>query len=114
MADEIGPVDGPRRDYNPPITPANSGSTGFGPDSKSSSGTRPVSERLFPESTGLTGPSRESSFDRTYDTPMHEDGDFLGAGQIPVSPVSPINPIGLGHSDSTAKRRMSDQPRSPN
>jgi hypothetical protein len=114
MAEDIAPVDGPRRDYNPPVNPENSGSTGFGSDSKRSSESRPLSERLFPESTGFSGTSRDSSFDRPVDTPGTQQDGQQGCGQVPVSPIhgSPTTPggVGVAHSDSMVKRRMSGQP----
>ena len=88
MADEVGPVDGPRRNfdttsapafedigpvdggrpnYNPPLpqrTPTltlGSASTG---DSNTFGLPRRQSERLFPDSTGFSAQSRDSSFDR--------------------------------------------------
>lgn len=52
MAEEIGPLDGPRRDYNPPMDSPSSlagTSDSFASDSKTGGLRRHISERLFPQ-----------------------------------------------------------------
>ncbi|KAK5051534.1 hypothetical protein LTR84_003186 [Exophiala bonariae] len=58
IADEVAPVDGPRRDYNLPPS-ANAEGPAFNPDSKSGLSRR-VSERLF-ASNAPSGPFRSAS-----------------------------------------------------
>lgn len=101
MAEDIDPVDGPRREYNsqstynqpgmptleeigpvdgrrPDDTPSglSAGTSTFSSDRKSSGLGRRVSERLFPGSTGFSGHSRDSSIEReeAVNTPGTEDG----------------------------------------
>ena len=80
MADDIGPLDGPRRDYNPPIDPPTSpGGTSnlFTGDSKSGGLRRHVSERLFPQNAprrpGAAEPMRESNMQFPMTVPEDED-----------------------------------------
>ena len=83
MAEEIGPVDGPRRDYSVPSEPdrrVNRASTGFNNESKSSGLARHPSERLFPQN-GIQSHSRASSY----------AASSSGDGQVPISP--PVSPI---------------------
>ncbi|EXJ83616.1 hypothetical protein A1O1_07239 [Capronia coronata CBS 617.96] len=60
MADEIAPVDGPRRDYQVPSQPQGQ-QNAFNPDSKQAGLGRRVSERLFPNNEPATPPSRAVS-----------------------------------------------------
>ncbi len=83
MADEVGPVDGPRRDYNIPTEPnrpVTRASTGFNDESKGSGLARQPSERLFPQN-GIQSHSRASSY----------AASATGDGQVPISPI--ISPI---------------------
>lgn len=76
MADEIGPVDGPRRDYNVPILPERRQSS-LNDESKGSGLSRKPSERLFAQND-VQSPSSSSSADQSC---------VGGSGQGPVSPI---------------------------
>lgn len=93
MADEIAPVDGPRRDYATP-NPAGRTNTGFGDDVKTAGGNRLDSERLFPDS-GFGNSSRASSFENYAESPMAPI-DQHGSGQVPLEPTRTNTSIGEG------------------
>lgn len=83
MAEEIGPLDGPRRDYNPPIDPPTSPggtSNAFAGDSKAGGLRRHVSERLFsqnaPRRPDEPEPLRESHLHNSMTLP--DDGETTG------------------------------------
>ena len=71
MAEDIAPVDGPRRDYS---VPEGEQQPAFNPDSKSGLGRR-VSERLFSQNAPK-GPSARVSASQT--SPVQEDNDEEG------------------------------------
>ena len=74
MADEIGPVDGPRRDYNIPNQPERRQNS-LNDESKGSGLSRRPSERLFSQNS-VQSPSRNFS----------SDSSTFGGGQVPMSP----------------------------
>jgi hypothetical protein len=76
MADEIGPVDGPRRDYNIP-SQAERRQNSLNDESKGSGLNRKPSERLFSQND-VQSPSRTFSSDSSC---------FGGNGQVPSSPI---------------------------
>lgn len=76
MADEIGPVDGPRRDYNIPSQPEQRQNS-LNDESKGSGLSRKPSERLFAQNN-VQSPSRSFSADQSSST---------GNGQVPISPI---------------------------
>lgn len=78
MADEIAPVDGPRRDYNIPSQPEQRQNS-LNDESKGSGLSRRPSERLFAQNN-VQSPNRSLSADQT---------SFDGSGQVPISPVLP-------------------------
>ncbi|EXJ87524.1 hypothetical protein A1O3_04484 [Capronia epimyces CBS 606.96] len=82
MADEIAPVDGPRRDYQVP-TQSGEQQSAFNADSKRTGLGRRVSERLFP-SNGPSGPPT-----RTVSTPSILQAAPLAESGEEVSPSSP-------------------------
>lgn len=85
MADEIGPVDGPRREYNTPDT-ALVGQSGSGADTNSTVGSGDKdTERLFPDS-GPWGHSTDS---------------FIGFSDR--SPDSPVRPQNSGESQESGR-----------
>lgn len=111
MADEIGPVDGPRRDYNIPSQPERRQNS-LNDESKGSGLSRKPSERLFSQND-VQSPSRTFSSDSSY---------FGGNGQVPSSPMlgaveestSPSSAYGERTADDLvgkAPRRI-DDPRS--
>jgi hypothetical protein len=77
MADEIGPVDGPRRDYNIP-SQSERRQNSLNDESKGSGLSRKPSERLFTQNN-VQSPSRSLSADQS---------SFGGNGQAPTSPMS--------------------------
>jgi hypothetical protein len=83
MADEIGPVDGPRRDYNVPSQPERRQNS-LNDESKGSGLSRKPSERLFAQND-VRSPSRSSSADQS---------SVGRSGQVPISPI-------LGASEET-------------
>lgn len=104
MADDVEPIDGPRREYDTPgmpsfedIGPVDGGRPNYNPpppawsptfsgDTKSSGLARRQSERLFPESMVFSSShSRDSSFEREYalQAPRTEDGErAMGASVV--------------------------------
>ena len=76
MADEIGPVDGPRRDYNIPSQPERRQNS-LNDESKGSGLSRKPSERLFAQNN-VQSPSRSFSSNQSF---------FGGSGQVPMSPI---------------------------
>lgn len=110
MADEIAPVDGPRRNYSVPTPPSDGrDDAAFGSDTKPSSGGisglgRRVSERLFPQNgVGMGGRrvhsdyghgprhSRQSSAEDENSRPsgyaqQEREGAGAGAGEPPPPP----------------------------
>jgi hypothetical protein len=76
MADEIGPVDGPRRDYNIPSQPERRQNS-LNDESKGSGLSRKPSERLFSQNN-VRSPSRTFSSDSSYS---------VGSGQAPSPAV---------------------------
>lgn len=97
MADDIGPLDGPRRDYNPPIDPPSSPggtSNSFASDSKSGGLRRNASERLFPQnaprSPNEVEPVRESHLHGSMSIP--EETHVVPAtstAQVDIPPPKP-------------------------
>ncbi len=111
MADEIAPVDGPRRDYSVPTLPDRRDS-GFGVDSKGGTGGgggsgglgRRVSERLFPQNgtgagIGSGRHSRQSS---------SEDDRGGGANAVPALAADPA-----GQGVQGPPQRMARKPTLP-
>lgn len=75
IADEIAPVDGPRRDYQVPSEP-DSQQNAFNPNSKRAGVGRRVSERLFPNNALSTPPTRTVSTPNVLQAaPITENGD---------------------------------------
>lgn len=106
MADEIAPVDGPRREYNIPAAPPRP-ETGFGADSKGGGGIgRRVSERLFPGTGRGHGHSRSDGEADSFDGsgPPARDGTMTtsapGTGQLGRRPTLPPS-----FEESTGERR---------
>lgn len=92
MAEALGPVDGPRREYNPPdAVSGNMSQTGT--DSKGSVGNSKDSERLFPNSGPLNAST--DSFDTYPASPV----DGSSSSKLPGYPSSP-----------TSENRASPQP----
>jgi hypothetical protein len=96
MAEDIGPLDGPRRDYNPPSDPPTSpsgSSNSFASDSKSGGLRRHVSERLFPQNAPRRPdepePMRESNLHNSITVP--EDGEEVekSTGAVEIAPPKP-------------------------
>ncbi|KAJ4697623.1 hypothetical protein HRR87_002123 [Exophiala dermatitidis] len=86
IADEIAPVDGPRRDYHVPSQPE-SEHTALDPDTKRSGLGRRVSERLFPTNGPAPSQNRSVSTPNTLQTtPMPEDDDAGPASSPTVEP----------------------------
>jgi len=77
MAEALGPVDGPRREYNPPDTASRSLSWS-GTDTKASGRTSKNDDRLFPDSERLNASTE--SFDSYSMTPLGSPASpyFLG------------------------------------
>jgi len=73
MAEDIGPVDGPRRDYSVPATPGPE-SPAFNSDSKGNGLTRQMSERLFSPNAS-SGPDRRISMPADIRDAVSEDRD---------------------------------------
>ncbi|OCT50029.1 arrestin [Cladophialophora carrionii] len=84
MAEDIAPVDGPRRDYQVPSEPEVQ-RPAFNPDSKGSGLGRRVSERLFPSSATST-PTRTVSMASSM------QGLTIAEDDNPGSPSSPSSP----------------------
>ena len=97
MAEDIGPLDGPRRDYNPPIDPPNSpggSSSSFAGDTKSSGGLRRhVSERLFPQNAprrpNEPDPMRESNLHNSLTLSEDGEGSRGTTDEIETPPPKP-------------------------
>ena len=75
MADEIGPVDGPRRDYNIPSQPERRQNS-LNDESKGLGLSRKPSERLFAQNDVRS--SSRNSIDQS---------SVGGSGQVPISPI---------------------------
>jgi hypothetical protein len=75
MADEIGPVDGPRRDYNILSQPERRQNS-LNDESKGSGLSRKPSERLFAQND-VRSPFRRST----------DQSSVGGSGQVPISPI---------------------------
>ena len=80
MAEDIGPLDGPRRDYNPPIDPPaspNGTSNSSTTDSKPGGLRRNLSERLFPQNAPRRPDEpelmRESNLHSSMTVPEEDD-----------------------------------------
>ncbi|KAL2222309.1 hypothetical protein M432DRAFT_218375 [Thermoascus aurantiacus ATCC 26904] len=97
IAEELGPVDGPRREYNPPDVPADGRTSGT--DVKSPVGSGKDSERLFPNS----GPSNHSteSLDMLPSTPSDS--------RPSTACVTPAPQRGEAH-PTPAERKSDEQP----
>lgn len=97
IADELGPVDGPRREYNPPDAPADGRTSGT--DVKSPVGSGKDSERVFPNS----GPSNHSteSLDMLPSTPSDS--------RPSTACVTPAPQRGEAH-PTPAERKSDEQP----
>lgn len=97
MAEDIGPLDGPRRDYNPPVDPPNSpggSSSSFASDAKDSGGLRRnVSERLFPQNAprrpNEPEPMRESNL---HDSLTFSEDDEVSRGTTNEVETPPPKP----------------------
>ena len=79
MADDIGPVDGPRRNYSVPDSEQQQ--PAFNPDSKSGLGRR-VSERLF-SSNGPPNPRRTATGFSSTTGPIQEDSNLIDLDEGP-------------------------------
>ncbi len=97
MAEEIAPVDGPRRDYEVPTEPSPQ-RPAFNPDSKVGGLGRRVSERLF-SSSGPSSPKRTVSM--TSDM----QGMSIAEDDTPGSPSSPTSPSDEKFSKMASWRR---------
>jgi hypothetical protein len=97
MAESLGPVDGPRREYNPPDTSANwTGTDGSGPVDTH----KDDDERLFPDSEPLRISTDSTSYS---DSIMFVDGPVT-----PPSQDSPKSPV--GHSSAAQNPAMLEPP----
>ncbi|KIV82525.1 hypothetical protein PV11_04628 [Exophiala sideris] len=83
IADEIAPVDGPRRDYQVPEQPESQVHV-FNTDSKAGKLGRRVSERLFASSTPSAPPRSMSTPNNVHSVPIAEDDDQDISG-LPVN-----------------------------
>lgn len=104
MADDIGPVDGPRRNYDISSTPERRQNS-FSSESKGSGLIRKPSERLFAQNN-VQGPSRTFSADRS---------SFGGNGQVPTSPIldeAEETPPSSAGREQTAEEVFGKAPRS--
>jgi hypothetical protein len=96
MAEDIGPVDGPRRDYNPPVDPPSSPggtSNSFASDSKTGGLRRNVSERLFsqnaPRRPDEPEPTRESHLPSNMPIPESDEGAAKSTAEGEIPPPKP-------------------------
>lgn len=96
MAEDIGPLDGPRRDYNPPSDPPTSpsgNSNSFASDSKTGGLRRHVSERLFsqnaPRRPDEPEPMRESNLHNSMTMPEDIEEPEKKAEGFEISPPKP-------------------------
>ncbi|KIW70308.1 hypothetical protein, variant [Phialophora macrospora] len=87
MAEDIAPVDGPRRDYQVP-SETEAQRPAFNPDAKGSGLSRRVSERLFP-SSGMSSPTRTVSMASSMAGLSIAEDDNTGSPSSPRSPSSP-------------------------
>jgi hypothetical protein len=83
MAEDIGPVDGPRRDYS---VPEGEQQPAFNPDSKSGGLGRRVSERLFSQNAPRSPLARRSS---SQTSPVQEEQASLQKEQEDIGPPLP-------------------------
>jgi hypothetical protein len=123
MADEMAPVDGPRRDYNIPTAPPDRRDSGFGVDSKGGSGGgghggsgglgRRVSERLFPQNgtgagaaMGIGGASGRGS--------RPSSGESEGEGNAGAGAAGVVaGGGGGGHDPAGQQQRLARKPTLP-
>jgi hypothetical protein len=96
MAEDIGPLDGPRRNYNPPLDPPSSpggSSNSFASDSKSGGLRRHVSERLFPQNAPRRPdepePMRESNLHNSMTVPEDSEAPGRTIEGVEVPPRKP-------------------------
>jgi hypothetical protein len=95
MAEDIGPVDGPRRDYNPPVDPPSSpGGTSNSLASNSKNGLkRNASERLFsqnaPRRPDEPEPMRESQLHSNLPIPESGEGAAKSTAEVEIPPPKP-------------------------
>lgn len=108
MADEVGPVDGPRRDFNIPAESERRPSTGYNDERKGAGVARHPSERLFPQN-GIPSHSRASS----YGTSSFGDRRVSSSPIVttPSSEPSPGLPLRPGQ---TVKEFSATPTKSPN
>lgn len=110
MADEIAPVDGPRRDYSVPAPETDRRDSGFGLDSKGGSGLgRRVSERLF-ASNGIGRGRGTTSFATGHS--RHSSGDSFAdeAGALEGAATTATGPSATGLAEGTGVNRQAPAP----
>lgn len=123
IADEIAPVDGPRRDYSVPSTPGmgDRRDSGFGVDSKSSRGGvggggtgglgRRVSERLFPQNAAGMGDGGLSGRHSRQSSSSEDDGG--GGVAAAAAAAAGVVAAGAGDRADTAQPPSSRLARKP-